>query len=135
MGLTAYTQMGLFSPMLGYHTLWDFCRVPGKLSTNRIVRERLQFLKRIWANQKCLETLHKAPAHSSKVEPMFGSGCWLGCVHARVLGFVEFCVPTLHLWGRGGLKHQLVADSRFHFSFLSGVSPLLTSLCVAQGVG
>ncbi len=94
-------QTGLFLPTLGYCTLRDFCCIPEKLSANRIVRERLQFLKRIQANRKCLETLHKAPALSSKVEPVFGSGCWLGCVRAGVLGFVEFCIPTLHLWGRG----------------------------------
>ena len=60
----------------------------------------------------CLETLHKAPAFCSKVELVFGSNGWLGCVCTRVLGFVEFCVPTLHFFlGKGGLERRLVADS------------------------
>ncbi len=53
-------------------------------------------LKRVQANQTCLEMLHKAPAFCSKVELVFGLNGWLGCVCAWVLGFVEFCVLTLH---------------------------------------
>ncbi len=45
--------------------------------------------------------LHKAPAFCSKVELVFGLHGWLECVCAGVLGFIEFCIPTLHFWGRG----------------------------------
>ena len=49
----------------------------------------------------CLETLHKAPAFCSKVELVFGSNGWLGCVCAGVLGFVEILHPDFAFWGRG----------------------------------
>ncbi len=98
------------------------------------MRGKLWFLKHVQANQTCLETLHKAPAFCSKVELVFGSNGWLGCVCARVLGFVEFCVSTLR-FGEGGSQMSARGRFPFCFSFLSGVSLLLTRLHEARGVG
>ncbi len=105
---------GIIFANIGVPHFAGFCRIPGKLFTSRIVRERLWFLKHVQANSKCLEMFHKAPAHSSMVEPVFGSDCWSGCICNGVLGFVEFCVPTLHLWERGS---QTSACGQLPFPF------------------